>query len=115
MATWVSCPQACMAPSTSLAKSSPVCSGIGSASMSPRSRIVGPGRPPVSRAAMPLVDSCRVTSRSRSSRSSRMRSRVMRQVVADLGPAVEVPPELDGAVQQVPGLLLERVVGHGAW
>ena len=44
-----------------------------------------------------------------------MRSRVMRQVVADLGPAVEVPPELDGAVQQVPGLLLERVVGHGAW
>ena len=43
MATWVSCPQACMAPSTSLAKSSPVCSGIGRASMSPRRRIVGPG------------------------------------------------------------------------
>jgi hypothetical protein len=38
-----------------------------------------------------------------------------RQVVADLGPAVEVPPELDGTVQQVPGLLLERVVGHRAW
>ena len=77
MATWVSWPQACIAPSTSLAKSSPVCSGIGRASMSPRSRIVGPGLPPVSRAAMPLVDSCSVTSRSRPSSSSRMRSLVI--------------------------------------
>jgi hypothetical protein len=36
-------------------KSRPVSSGIGSASMSPRSSTVGPGLPPVSIAAMPLV------------------------------------------------------------
>ena len=35
-----------------------------------------------------------------------------RQVVADLGTTVEVAPEADGAGEQVPGFLLERVEGH---
>jgi hypothetical protein len=35
-------PQACMRPGILLAKSSPVSSGIGKASMSPRNRIVRP-------------------------------------------------------------------------
>ena len=55
MATWVSCPQACMAPSISEANASPVSSGIGSASMSPRSSTVGPGRPPSSTATTELI------------------------------------------------------------
>ena len=38
IATWVSCPQACMTPGTSEAKGSPVSSCTGRASMSPRSR-----------------------------------------------------------------------------
>ena len=48
IATCVSWPQACMTPGTSEAKSRPVSSGIGSASMSPRSSTVGPGRAPSS-------------------------------------------------------------------
>ncbi len=46
MAVWASCPHECMTPSCSEAKSSPVSSGIGSASMSARSSTVGPGSPP---------------------------------------------------------------------
>ena len=58
MAVCVSWPHACIAPSTFEANSSPVSSCMGRASMSPRSRIVGPGEAPVSSAAMPLVVSC---------------------------------------------------------
>ena len=46
IATWVSWPHACIAPSTSDVNSSPVSSWSGSASMSARRRIVGPGMPP---------------------------------------------------------------------
>ncbi len=60
MATCESWPHACVAPALVLAKSRPVSSGIGSASMSPRSSTVGPGRPESSTAttlesARPLV------------------------------------------------------------
>src|SRR5262245_3940104 len=71
MATWESCPQACIAPSTSEAKSSPVSSRSGSASMSARSRSVGPGRPPSSAATTEVVRSPVRTRRPRPSRESR--------------------------------------------
>ena len=45
--------------------------------MSPRSRIVGPGRPPVSRAAIPVVDSWPVTSSGSPSSASSTWSRVI--------------------------------------
>ena len=53
--------------------------------MSPRSRIVGPGRAPVSRAAMPLVVSWTVTSRARPSSAAEHVLPGDRQVVADSG------------------------------
>ena len=46
MAVCRSCPQACITPVTAEAYGSPVRSVIGSASMSPRSSTVGPGRAP---------------------------------------------------------------------
>ena len=51
IATCASCPHACIAPSIVLAKSRPVSSGIGSASMSARNKIVGPSPPPPRRSA----------------------------------------------------------------
>ncbi len=77
IAVCVSWPQACMHPSTCDAKSSPVSSGIGSASMSPRRMIVGPGAEPSSRATMPLVDSCVVTDNGRPSSDDSTCSRVI--------------------------------------
>ena len=62
IAVWVSWPQACILSSCVDENSSPVSSVSGRASMSPRNSTVGPGLPPVSRAAMPLVVSCTVTS-----------------------------------------------------
>jgi hypothetical protein len=70
IATWVSCPHACIVPSLRELKSSPVSSCSGNASMSPRSSTVGPGTPPVSIAAMPLVVSCSSTSSGRPSIAS---------------------------------------------
>ena len=43
---WMSWPQACIRPGLVLAKARPVCSSIGSASMSARIASTGPGRPP---------------------------------------------------------------------
>ena len=71
------------------AKSSPVSSGIGRASMSPRSRIVGPGLPPSSSAAMPLVDSCRVMSSGQAVERGQHGLAGDRQVVAELRPLVQ--------------------------
>ena len=56
MATWVSWPQACIAPSTCEQNSSPVSSRSGSASMSPRSRTVRPFCGPRRMATRPLVE-----------------------------------------------------------
>ena len=70
IATWVSCPQACMIPSTSEANASPVSSGIGSASMSPRSSTVGPGRSPSSTATTELTERPRCTCNGRSARAA---------------------------------------------
>ena len=100
---WVSWPQACICPSTLEAKSSPVSSGIGSASMSPRSSTVGPGLPPSSIAAMPLVVSCSVMSSGRPSSAASTASRVCGQVVADLRPRVQLAAQLDHAGEQVAG------------
>src|SRR2546428_2015549 len=71
IATCAPWPQACMAPSTSDANGSPVSSRSGSASMSARSRIVGPGLPPARRASTDVVRwPVRVSSPSASSASS---------------------------------------------
>ena len=56
MATWASCPHACIAPSTSLANGRSVSSGIGNASMSPRNSTVRPGLPPSRTATSPEHD-----------------------------------------------------------
>ena len=50
IAAWVSCPHACMLPSTSDANGNPESSCNGSASMSPRSSTLGPGLAPSSTA-----------------------------------------------------------------
>ena len=47
IAIWASCPQACIFPSFSEAKGSPVFSTEGSASISARSITTGPGLPPL--------------------------------------------------------------------
>ena len=82
--------------STREAKSSPVSSCIGRASMSPRSRIVGPGAAPVSMAAMPLVVSWIVRSSGRPSSALEHVLLGDRQLVADLGPLVQRAAQLDG-------------------
>jgi hypothetical protein len=64
---WASWPQACIAPSVPEAKSSPVSSRSGSASMSERRTTVGPGRPP----SMVAVTELSATPRRPPSRSSR--------------------------------------------
>ena len=113
IATCVSCPQACIVPSLRELKSSPVSSGIGSASMSPRSSTVGPGLPPVSRAAIPLVVSCSSTS---SGKPVDRLEHVLpgdRQVVADLRPLVELPPQPHRLVVEVLGFLAQRLDRHG--
>lgn len=53
VAVWMSCPHACIRPATVLANASPVCSPIGSASMSARISNVGPGAPPSISAVTP--------------------------------------------------------------
>src|SRR4051795_5083180 len=62
IAVWPSWPQACMTPGFSEANSTPLCSSIGSASMSARSATTGPGRP-VSRCATTPCSAGRSTSR----------------------------------------------------
>ena len=59
------------------AKSRPVSSGIGSASMSPRSRMVGPGRPPRS-VATTASSACRARPRGRARRARRAPPRCVR-------------------------------------
>jgi len=56
MATWVSWPQACIAPSVRDEKSRPVSSVSGRASMSPRSSTVRPLGDPRRMASTPVVD-----------------------------------------------------------
>ena len=90
IAVWVSCPHACMQPSTCDANSRPVSSGIGNASMSPRSRIVGPGFEPSSSATMPLVDSCVVTDSGNPSSDSSTRSRVIGRSLPSSGHSCSV-------------------------
>ena len=84
--------------------------------MSPRSRIVGPGRPPVSRAAIPLVVSCTVTSSGEALDRAEDVLLGDRQVVAELGPLVQRAAQFDGAAEEVVGLLAQagRVDGHRA-
>ena len=48
---WMSCPQACITPGFSEAKSRPVCSWMGRASMSPRKAIIGASAGPMSTVA----------------------------------------------------------------
>jgi len=72
----VSWPQACILPATFDEKSRPVSSGIGSASMSPRSRIVGPGLAPVSIAPIPDVLECNAMSSGNPSSAPSTASRV---------------------------------------
>ena len=88
-----------MAPSTALAYSSPVSSGIGSASMSPRSRTVGPGR-----VAVEHGDD-RAGRRARRDRQRQPVERLehgrlgRRQLEPELGVAVDPAPQLDGVVE----------------
>src|SRR5437879_8471625 len=70
IAVWASWPHACIAPATSDANGRPVSSAIGSASMSARSRMVGPGRAPASRATTDVVRWPVRTSSGRPSRAS---------------------------------------------
>ena len=65
-----SCPHACIAPGSSLVKSSPVSSCTGRPSMSPRSSTAGPGRPPRSTAVTLVSGRPWVTSRPRPSIAS---------------------------------------------
>src|SRR5262245_42220625 len=71
MAVCASCPQACITPAVREANGRPVSSGMGSASMSARSRIARPGLAPRSVATTPLDFVCvSISSGSASSRSS---------------------------------------------
>ena len=68
-------PQACMTPGASEAKSAPVASVSGRASMSARSAAVGPGRPP-SKRAITAVSSSRWWGRPSPSRTASIRATV---------------------------------------
>ncbi len=72
--------------------------------MSPRSRTVGPGRPP-SRSA--TIDDCRspvVTVRGSPSSASSTRAWVDGEVEPELGAAVQVAPQRDDVVEEGAGL-----------
>ncbi len=71
IAVCASWPHECIVSPVRLAKSSPVSSVIGSASMSPRSTIVGPGRPPSRSATTELRRSPTAMSRPSPSSASR--------------------------------------------
>ena len=109
IAVCVSWPQACMHPSTCDAKSRPVSSGIGSASMSPRRRIVGPGR----RALEQRHDAARRLVRGDRQRQAFERRQHLlagdRQVVAELRPLVQPAAQGDRIVEQLGGLLAYRL------
>ena len=77
IATCVSCPQACMAPCVFEAKSSPVSSVRGRASMSPRRSTVRPLAGPRSTATNPVVDGPSWNSSGRPASASRAREVVM--------------------------------------
>jgi hypothetical protein len=92
-----------MRPGTSDANGSPVSSGIGSASMSPRSRIVGPGFAPFSVATTDVVLLPVFTSSPAVDRLEHG-GLCLRQGEAELGLAMNPPAELNGVVEKVLGL-----------
>ena len=114
IAVCVSWPQACIVSSTRDEKSSPVSSCIGRASMSPRSRIVGPGSVAGEQggdAARRLVD--RDVERQALQRAEDVLLGD-RQVVADLRPLVQRATQLDRRGEQVVRFLAQagRVERH---
>ena len=95
IATWVSWPHACMAPSTVLLNSRSVSSCIGRASMSPRRSTVGPGSSPSSTAITDDRDRAGGDGeRQPVERLEHHRLRA-RQLVAELGLLVDPPPQVD--------------------
>ena len=99
IATCVSCPQACITPGISDAKSSPVSSVSGSASMSPRRRIVGPGRAPSITATTDVLVPPELRlepERAQALDDHRLR---LGELEAQLRPTVEAPADLDDVGQ----------------
>ena len=93
--------------------SRPVSSCIGRASMSPRSRIVGPGRPP-SRSA--TIDDCRspvVTVRRQAVERLEHPGLGGGEVEPELGAAVQVAPQRDDVVEEGTGLGQQVSRGDG--
>ena len=116
IATWGSCPHACMASSTVLLNSRSVSSCIGRASMSPRSSTVGPGSSPSSTAI--TDDSDRAGGDGERQPVERLQHHRLgaRQLVAELRLLVDPPPQVDGVVELRPRLVQHPVehVGHAA-
>ena len=108
-------PHACMVSSCCDAKSSPVSSCIGSASMSPRRMMVGPGRAPSRVATTLVVESPVVTVSGRPSRASSTRSCVKGRSSPSSGCSCRVRRRADGFGLQVLGFGEQGVGGHGAW
>ena len=118
MATWVSWPQPCIAPTFSEANSRPVSSLSGRPSMSARSRIVGPGRAPSMTATTEsVVSPGRPSSPIALQRVDHHRLGP-REPEADLGTPVEPAADLDDVGERGAGGRQERMDragfdGHG--
>ena len=109
IATWVSWPQACIAPAFSDANSRPVSSVSGRPSMSARSRIVGPGRAPSMTATTEsVVAPGRPLEPDRPQRLDHDRLRPG-QPEADLGAPVEPAAHLDDVGERGAGGRQERM------
>ena len=114
MATWVSCPQACMtgtvsplySPVASDRKGRSFRSGTGNASMSARRAITGPGRPPSRMPTTPVCATPVVTSIPSDSRCWATIAAGLELAIGKLGVLMDLTPPLDDLLLEVGSHLL---------